>query len=123
VKPGIPPAEKILVERWNGRAWKLQANPAAAKVSGLLTGVSCPSASNCTAVGNGEPPHGRQHVLVEHWNGRRWGLQFMPVAKGQADPELIGVTCAAAENCTAVGFYIAYPGNDQYKTLAERHGS
>jgi hypothetical protein len=85
--------------------------------------VSCPSATDCTAIGSDEHLHGRQHALVEHWNGRRWGLQSTPTVKGHAAPSLIGVTCAAPENCTAVGYYLKIPGNGQEKTLAERHGS
>ena len=81
--PKILAAEKVLVERWNGRVWKLQPTPAA-RLSGVLNGVSCSSASDCTAVGSGGPPRGRQSVLVEHWNGRRWRLQSTPVVKGRS---------------------------------------
>jgi hypothetical protein len=115
--------ETVLVERWNGRVWKLGPTPAKASLSGGLTGVSCPSASDCTAVGSGGPPRGRQSVLVEHWNGQRWRFQSTPVVKSRSSPQLNDISCAAPENCTAVGYYLEIPGNGQEKTLAERHGS
>jgi hypothetical protein len=39
-----------LVERWNGRTWRLQANPANLH-DGVLLGISCTSSTKCVAVG------------------------------------------------------------------------
>ncbi|MGN6662670.1 MAG: hypothetical protein ACTHK6_00470 [Solirubrobacterales bacterium] len=51
--------EKTLAESWNGVAWTIQAspNPAGAKFSSL-TGVSCNSATACTAAGSSKPGTG-----------------------------------------------------------------
>jgi hypothetical protein len=58
-----------LAERWNGSTWSIQPtpNPAGAPVS-LLNGVSCASATACTAVGGYN--NGTAGVtLAERWNG------------------------------------------------------
>jgi hypothetical protein len=119
----IAASVKALVERWNGRVWKVQPNPATSRLSSALMGVSCTSASACTAVGSSEPFRRRGGVLIEHWNGKRWSIQPAPGAKGHAAPQLNGISCRASTNCTAVGYYFAIPGSTEQKTLAERHRS
>jgi hypothetical protein len=83
------------VERWNGRRWSSQRipRPAGATSSGLI-GVSCTSATACTAVGNLGP-------FVERWNGRNWSLQRIPKPAGG----LNGVSCTSAKACTAAGSF------------------
>jgi hypothetical protein len=94
--PGSP-----LVERWDGTAWTIQAMPlpSGSNLSEYLTGVSCPSAQRCVAVGfysvNGE---GTGTVAAD-WNGASWSLQTFPYPSA----ELLGVSCAAEASCTAVG--------------------
>src|SRR5215831_13031079 len=72
-----------LAERWNGTRWRIQPTklPAGAK-SGGLTGVSCPSATACTAVGStpGKAPDTSVN-LGEAWNGTRWRAQAIPAPK------------------------------------------
>ena len=48
----IPPGDLTVAEAWNGTKWKIQPtpNPVGAQQS-YLNGVSCPSATGCTAVG------------------------------------------------------------------------
>ena len=107
-----------LAERWNGRKWKVQptAVPSPAAVPAFL-GISCTSASSCTAVGVYEKgPLGRNLTLIEHWNGRAWAVQASPNPPGQV--WLIGVSCQSTAGCTAVGFY----GHQLHqKTLAEHN--
>ena len=58
-----------LAERWNGTKWSIQHTPNPTGAPGSwLDGVSCASASTCTAVGdpNFSPP---QVTLAERWNG------------------------------------------------------
>lgn len=114
---------KVLVERWNGRIWRRQATPATGRVGYELLAVSCPSASDCTAVGSDLPLRHRGGALVEHWDGKRWSIQSTPEVKGHTAPQLNGISCLAPARCAAVGYYLAIPGDSQEKTLAERHGS
>ena len=86
---------RALTEGWNGRSWKVQANPASARRNSVLTGVSCVSRSSCTAVGTaGHQP------LIETWNGTGWTIQ--PNGGGGGDG-LLGVSCPSTASCGAVG--------------------
>jgi hypothetical protein len=100
---------KTLAEQWNGTRWTIQPTPNPSGGVSLLNGVSCPSATDCTAVGNSST-HG---TLAERWNGTRWTIQ--PTANPGGGPaDLFAVSCPTAADCTAVGS----TGTNQ--TLAER---
>jgi hypothetical protein len=101
-------AEQTLVEHWNGMTWKIVASP---NQPGLtdngLTGVSCVSAIDCTAVGHwSNDVVGR--TLVEHWNGAKWSIVASPSPAGVPQSELTAVTCRSSStthttSCIAVG--------------------
>ena len=69
---------RTLVERWNGSSWTVTSSPTpqGAEIA-QLTGVACPSATNCNAVGLGLSLTGAK-ALVEHWNGRAWSIVPTP---------------------------------------------
>ena len=99
-----------LAESWNGTAWHRQTTPNPASdttpaVDPALTGVSCPTASFCEAVGgygsNGNGTAGG--VLAETWNGTSWALQSVPVPSGSSNQVLHQVSCTSATFCEAVG--------------------
>jgi hypothetical protein len=88
-----------LVEVSNGSGWTVQSTP---KVSGGgLMGVSCPSTSECVAVGTIDSA-GSSAPLAELWNGTSWS-----VLRGAAGPGshggLDGISCSSAAACMAVG--------------------
>jgi hypothetical protein len=94
-----------LAERWNGQSWGIQPT---AKVNGAtspqLYGVSCASASACTAVGTAFDTAGSRDVnLAEAWNGKSWGVQAIPNPVGATNSVLYAVSCTSASACTAVG--------------------
>jgi hypothetical protein len=96
-----------LAERWNGSHWRIQRTilPKGAE-SGTLFGVSCASATGCTAVGNAFDKAARRTVnLAEAWNGTSWRVQAIPTPKGSANSVLHGVSCTSRRACTAVGSY------------------
>ena len=69
-----------LVEVWNGTAWQVTPAPSP-DVYSTLSGVSCVSASACTAAGvsGGEPNNaGTQVTLAEAWNGTAWQVTPTP---------------------------------------------
>jgi hypothetical protein len=74
-----------LVERWDGTAWRIGPSPSIGRVS-TLDGVSCPSATSCTAVGS----------LIIGWNGASWKVEL------RSSP-FVSVSCAAPNSCMAVG--------------------
>jgi hypothetical protein len=106
---------KPLAERWNGTSWKIQHVPVPAGwPGGYLTGVSCTSASSCTAVGVAAsgPNSGPTGTIAERWNGRTWRIQPTPTANSTGDA-LNTISCTSASACTAVG-------GTASKLLAER---
>lgn len=104
-----------LAERWNGAAWRRQFTPnppidTNPVVRPDLTGVSCPAANFCEAVGtyftgNGFPGVGVS--MAQAWNGHRWTMQAFPFPAGSFGTELAQVSCASATYCEAVGSYEA----------------
>ena len=107
-----------LAERWNGTKWSIERTPSPNGASySVLYGVSCISASACTAVGE-YVKASTPMTLAERWNGTKWSIQRSPNPKGVVGViDLSGVSCVSARACTAVGYY--YNGS-VYPTLAER---
>src|SRR5215471_3022529 len=98
-----------LAERWNGVSWTLQraANPAGDTVpisSPVLSGVSCPSAKFCQAVGSYSLGL-TGASLAERWNGKAWAIQVFPAPPASTDAALSQVSCTSGRFCEAVGSY------------------
>jgi hypothetical protein len=102
---GSDPTGAQQAAAWNGTAWSLQATPVPADGSSIaLKAVSCLAADDCTAVGfYYQNPTFNQLTLAEHWNGSAWTVQATPTPKGSTVNELVGVWCASANFCAAVG--------------------
>ena len=84
--------------------WSIQTTPNPAGGSDfVLSGVSCASASACTAVGGPAQPATTGVTLAEGWNGTTWSIQHTPNPTGVQGSGLGGVSCASATACTAVG--------------------
>jgi hypothetical protein len=98
-----PTTRHTLVESWNGTEWKIQTapDPAGAKQS-VFQGVSCSSATACTAVGYYENSTGKNITLKERWNGTEWKVQ-----ESSTEGFLNSVSCASATACMAVGHLVA----------------
>jgi hypothetical protein len=91
-----------LVERWNGRRWRVQPTPATGFEIVELNSVSCWSATGCVAVGDISSGNGYE-LLAERWNGRRWVIQRSPDSTGTDLYGLSGVSCTSRRACVAVG--------------------
>ena len=72
-------------------------------MASALNGVSCPSVSACTGVGQFVVKSGAQLTLAERWNGRDWTIEPIPDPAGSPSSTLFAVACPAADTCTAVG--------------------
>ena len=106
-----------LAEIWNGTEWKVQTtpNPAGATYSDLH-GVSCASATACTAAGFYVTSTNGEDTLVEVWNGTEWKIQTTPNVTG-AEYNLLGsVSCVSSTACTVTE---GYRKNGDWYTLAE----
>jgi hypothetical protein len=108
-----------LAERWNGTEWAIQETPEPkGTLNGLLDGVSCTSATSCTAVGYYEASSGTTVTLAESWNGSAWSVQTTPNPTGVTESLLEDISCSSSTACTAVGWSTTSEGD--YLNLAER---
>jgi hypothetical protein len=98
-----------LAERWNGTTWSLSIPNPAGSHGSSLSGVACPTATACIAVGSYTDSFGVGLTLAERWDGTSWSLQSTP-HPGVLGSSLSGVACTAANACTAVGSYLQ-PGS------------
>jgi hypothetical protein len=105
-----------LVESWNGTSWSVVPSPEHGAAPSNLIGVSCVSATACTAAGRYHPAHGGVGTLIESWNGTSWSVVHSPNRGSWS--ELDGVSCASAIACMAVGFHQP-TGTGVFKTLIE----
>ncbi len=102
-----------VAERWNGTTWKSQelAKPTESPET-ELEGVSCTSATACTAVGNFYTGKKGWAPEAEGWNGTEWAVAEPPIPTGAEDKglNLNGVSCTASMACMAVGHFIDSSG-------------
>lgn len=98
-----------LAESWNGRHWTIQNVPSPAGDNIIsLQGVSCHSATACTAVGNAGTG-GASQTLAEQWNGTAWAIVSMRrFAGSRTEASLLSVSCPRAVWCTASGDITQY---------------
>jgi len=101
-------------QRWNGRRWAME--PIQAPGS-FQTGMSCVSATACTAVGYTDTDDLGVPV-AEQWNGQTWASQRIPAGWSDALNALTGVSCVSARACVASGYSVA--GDGPSVPLAER---
>jgi hypothetical protein len=105
-KTKAPNIEQPLVETWNGTEWTDQ-TPSAPGGSKNTTwyGVSCPTSTGCSAIGYYQNGAGTYLSLAEGWTGGEWQFQSVPEPGGTLNSLLSGVSCGAATDCHAVGWY------------------
>jgi hypothetical protein len=85
-------------------AWSIQRTPnPAGGTDSVLSGVSCPSPTACTAVGYFTDLAGAGVPLAERWNGTSWTIQRPPSPAGATTSLLFDVSCTSLRSCTAVG--------------------
>ena len=111
----------ILAEAWNGSSWSvLPAPPPAGARRSFLNGVSCTSATACTAVGSYQARSGKHVTLAERWDGTTWSIQPTPNPATPPRSALAAVSCTSASACTAVGSSAVDNFGSSSVTLAER---
>jgi len=94
-----------LALRWSGGSWSIQTVPAPTGATiTVLSGVSCDTAENCTAVGTAYGPGAAAPVAIARSGGTGgWSIETTPLPSGASSSYLSGVACDAAGDCTAVG--------------------
>ncbi len=108
----------IWAQRYLHGSWRLQRLPGVGR-SGWLRAISCSSQVSCMAVGFAGPIVDT-HAIAEHWNGRRWRFESVPLPLPNFGYELKGVDCTGARECLAVGDFAAASGTGGLKVLTER---
>jgi hypothetical protein len=112
--PSAGPA-RTLVERWQGRAWRIVPSPDRPSAGSFLNAVVALSDSDAWAVGLSRSPGGPARTLIMHWDGRRWAITASPNA-GPGDNSLVSVAAASARDAWAVGYRDA---SGVYRSLVE----
>jgi hypothetical protein len=104
---GIQVRDRVLVERWNGNRWSIQATPNLPGVKiAWLNGVACSDTSACVAVGGFiRRARAPARALAERWDGTHWTLMKPPNPTESQDTGLFDVSCAARRLCFAAGAY------------------
>ncbi len=98
---GLP---RMLVEKWNGTSWAIAPAPTiTAPLAGSLEGVSCPSATVCTAVGSSVDAAGNKITAAWRTNSSSWVRQATTSPVEPLGASLSGLSCPAAAVCSAVG--------------------
>jgi erythromycin esterase-like protein len=111
------PMARTLIERWNGKAWRVQKspNPGGTGDVNYLQDVAATSRTNAWAVGEYSAGSSGFHALLEHWNGKAWTVQKSAKPRG-TDINLFGVTAISATDAWAVGHYSS---DSTYLTFVE----
>ena len=98
-----------LTVTWNGRKWTSAVMSEGGFVSGAddyetgLFGVSCPSTRACVAVGGDSVGADSVDPIAAFWNGQTWAVQTLPQPAATQPASLVGVSCASATSCMAIG--------------------
>lgn len=91
---------QAVAERWDGHRWT-SVTPRRPQAFSQLSGVSCPRARDCYAVGwTSASRRVAARPLIEHWTGK-WSV--LTVARPASKAVLTSVSCPTATSCTAVG--------------------
>ncbi len=100
---GGPSGEGELIEHYSGGGWSVAPSPAlgAGLSGGYLSGVACPDASACWAVGTAVRTNGTAQPLIDGYSGGGWSAAT--TSGPTAGRDLSGVACSGADACWAVG--------------------
>jgi hypothetical protein len=110
----------LLGNRWNGSHWARVAmpNPGGA-VNVQEFGVSCPSVTQCVAVGDAFPPRASDYATASYWNGSRWTTGR--AAGPGTTSTLAAVSCPSTSDCFAAGAY-GTPGGQSLPLIEHWNG-
>jgi hypothetical protein len=110
---------KTLTESWDGTSWTgvPSPNPGPASNNNYLGGVSCISATACTAVGWSHVSESKYKTLIESWDGTKWSEVRSANPATFGGNFLSGVSCVSAAACVAVGYSVV--SGSVYRTLIE----
>ncbi len=109
--------EQALAEQWNGHRWLLLHPVSPGTQVNYLASVSCPTRTECVAVGSSDNQSGNFHTLAELWDGTAWSV--LPTLDPHANNDLTAISCPSPLSCMAVGSSHVRL-DDTYVALAEQ---
>ncbi|WP_445148954.1 hypothetical protein [Baekduia sp. Peel2402] len=110
--------------RFNGSTWTTQTTATLSGSTGAeLSGVACPTATSCQAVGYQFDSLGVQTTLAETWNGTTWSTRSVATPTTGQDAQLNDISCFSATGCIAVGNYTQADNFNVEKNVALWNGS
>jgi hypothetical protein len=80
--------------------WTNQTVPESLTSSGEMTGVSCPTPTDCVVAPDETDSSG---PLIGQWNGSTWSAMVFPGSWPAGDYTIGAVSCASADACAVVG--------------------
>ena len=92
-------------ESWNGSTWTARYGVEGPEGDSRiqLNGVSCTSATSCTAVGELIETSGHVVTVAEYWNGTKWTRQTT-INAAETNNRLTGVSCTSSTFCFATAY-------------------
>ncbi|HTT53710.1 MAG TPA: hypothetical protein VMH35_20130 [Streptosporangiaceae bacterium] len=99
---------------------------AATRPQPIISGVACPSAGECVAVGSYQDSSGNSQGLLLTGHGSSWTAARAPVPPGAAGNSGVTITeiaCPSAGECVAVGFWVDSSLNSHLFLLTMRGSS
>ncbi len=98
---------RSLAERWDGVGWSPQRPPRPRLgADPTLTGISCPSATTCVAVGNVtvlRPFPLSDMPFADRWTGGQWSTDAVRRPRRATAADLYAVSCISPASCIVVG--------------------
>ncbi len=91
----------LMLER-NDNTWRLRSTKNVTGASNVFRDVSCPTVTDCVAVGGTDPGTPNEQTLIERYAAGTWTIEPSP-NRASTDNHLWGVSCPDAANCVAVG--------------------
>jgi hypothetical protein len=97
-----PNRDRILLEHWNGRGWRVQATPAVTGPDNQIQGMASTARNDVWAVGTtGDFIGGTTtQPFAMHWNGSAWGVVPTP---GFPSAALLAVSARSPDDAWAAG--------------------
>jgi hypothetical protein len=92
-------------------SWSITPSESYSAPVSYLSSISCVSAKMCIAVGTKDVT-GTDTTLAENWDGTSWNVMSTPNPAVATSSQLLGVSCALATACVAVGNYTTTSGDE-----------
>jgi len=103
-----------VIEFWNGSRWRVQnANIDTSNDSSIYGGISCTTATNCTAAGSYHDPVDGNRALAEDFS-LRWQNASPQPFFGVTATSLNSVSCTSPNSCLAVGSFSTTTSNGSF---------